>query len=48
VQSGAELRPAELAARAEQWRPWRAYAAQHLWAVDNVKRSARSSLNAGK
>jgi AraC family transcriptional regulator of adaptative response / DNA-3-methyladenine glycosylase II len=27
------LRPtaAELLARAEQWRPWRAYAAQHLW-----------------
>ena len=22
----------ELAARAERWRPWRAYAAQHLWA----------------
>ena len=22
----------ELLARAEQWRPWRAYAAQHLWA----------------
>jgi AraC family transcriptional regulator of adaptative response / DNA-3-methyladenine glycosylase II len=23
--------PASLAARAERWRPWRAYAAQHLW-----------------
>jgi AraC family transcriptional regulator, regulatory protein of adaptative response / DNA-3-methyladenine glycosylase II len=23
----------ELLARAEQWRPWRAYAAQHLWAI---------------
>jgi 3-methyladenine DNA glycosylase/8-oxoguanine DNA glycosylase len=22
----------ELVARAESWRPWRAYAAQHLWA----------------
>jgi AraC family transcriptional regulator, regulatory protein of adaptative response / DNA-3-methyladenine glycosylase II len=22
----------QLLARAEQWRPWRAYAAQHLWA----------------
>ena len=21
------------AARAERWRPWRAYAAQHLWAA---------------
>jgi AraC family transcriptional regulator of adaptative response / DNA-3-methyladenine glycosylase II len=24
--------PAELLARAERWRPWRAYAAAHLWA----------------
>jgi AraC family transcriptional regulator of adaptative response / DNA-3-methyladenine glycosylase II len=26
--------PAELLAHAEQWRPWRAYAALHLWASD--------------
>jgi AraC family transcriptional regulator of adaptative response / DNA-3-methyladenine glycosylase II len=26
--------PRELLARAEAWRPWRAYAAQHLWAAD--------------
>jgi len=26
--------PAEMLERAEQWRPWRAYAAQHLWAAD--------------
>jgi AraC family transcriptional regulator of adaptative response / DNA-3-methyladenine glycosylase II len=25
---------AALAARAERWRPWRAYAAQHLWVAD--------------
>src|SRR5579862_4933650 len=25
-------RPAEILARAEKWRPWRAYAALHLWA----------------
>jgi AraC family transcriptional regulator of adaptative response / DNA-3-methyladenine glycosylase II len=25
--------PGELLARAEKWRPWRAYAAQHLWAA---------------
>jgi AraC family transcriptional regulator of adaptative response / DNA-3-methyladenine glycosylase II len=25
--------PRELLARAERWRPWRAYAAQHLWAA---------------
>ena len=28
--------PAELLARAEAWRPWRAYAAQHLWASDPI------------
>jgi AraC family transcriptional regulator of adaptative response / DNA-3-methyladenine glycosylase II len=26
--------PAALLTRAESWRPWRAYAAQHLWAAD--------------
>lgn len=30
--SGRRPSPAELLARAERWRPWRAYAAQHLWA----------------
>lgn len=29
---GARLAPAALLARAERWRPWRAYAALHLWA----------------
>ena len=28
--------PAALAARAEAWRPWRAYAAQHLWSAGGV------------
>jgi AraC family transcriptional regulator of adaptative response / DNA-3-methyladenine glycosylase II len=28
---GVRPTPAALAARAERWRPWRAYAAQHLW-----------------
>jgi AraC family transcriptional regulator of adaptative response / DNA-3-methyladenine glycosylase II len=27
--------PAQLLAHAEQWRPWRAYAALHLWASDS-------------
>jgi AraC family transcriptional regulator of adaptative response / DNA-3-methyladenine glycosylase II len=31
---GARPTPDALAARAERWRPWRAYAAQHLWAAD--------------
>jgi AraC family transcriptional regulator, regulatory protein of adaptative response / DNA-3-methyladenine glycosylase II len=30
--------PAELLARAEQWRPWRAYAAMHLWAFETPAR----------
>jgi AraC family transcriptional regulator of adaptative response / DNA-3-methyladenine glycosylase II len=31
---GVRPSPAELLARAERWRPWRAYAASHLWAAD--------------
>jgi AraC family transcriptional regulator of adaptative response / DNA-3-methyladenine glycosylase II len=31
---GVRPTPAALLARAETWRPWRAYAAQHLWAAD--------------
>jgi AraC family transcriptional regulator of adaptative response / DNA-3-methyladenine glycosylase II len=47
--------PAQLLARAEQWRPWRAYAAMHLWASEscparskgdppNDQRHARTSV----
>ncbi len=40
VRKGAELlglpsAPADLLAHAERWRPWRAYAVQHLWAADD-------------
>src|SRR6201999_1588951 len=31
---GEKTPPANLLSRAEGWRPWRAYAAQHLWAAD--------------
>jgi AraC family transcriptional regulator, regulatory protein of adaptative response / DNA-3-methyladenine glycosylase II len=31
---GEKTSPANLLNRAESWRPWRAYAAQHLWAAD--------------
>lgn len=34
AQDGRRLRPAELAARAEAWRPWRAYAALSIWGSD--------------
>ena len=30
-ENGVRPKPRELLARAEQWRPWRAYAAQYLW-----------------
>ena len=33
------LSPKALLARAESWRPWRAYAAQHLWTADSDARS---------
>ncbi len=33
--------PSELLARAERWRPWRAYAAQHLWTADAASRCTR-------
>jgi AraC family transcriptional regulator of adaptative response / DNA-3-methyladenine glycosylase II len=39
---GKRLSPEKLLARAEAWRPWRAYAAQHLWAADG---DARKSAN---
>jgi AraC family transcriptional regulator of adaptative response / DNA-3-methyladenine glycosylase II len=37
------IRPsaAELLARAERWRPWRGYAAQHLWLADAAQRAPR-------
>jgi AraC family transcriptional regulator of adaptative response / DNA-3-methyladenine glycosylase II len=31
---GAKTTPIDLVRRAEAWRPWRAYAAQHLWAAE--------------
>ncbi|MDQ2859569.1 MAG: helix-turn-helix domain-containing protein [Pseudomonadota bacterium] len=34
--------PAELQARAEPWRPWRAYAALHLWASEPQASSQKS------
>jgi AraC family transcriptional regulator of adaptative response / DNA-3-methyladenine glycosylase II len=35
VIGGALSTSATLLDRAESWRPWRAYAAQHLWAADS-------------
>ena len=42
--------PLELLARAERWRPWRAYAASHLWAHDaatdpKISKDAKNAKN---
>ncbi len=40
---GVRPNPAELLARAEAWRPWRAYAALHLWASETPLPADRKS-----
>jgi AraC family transcriptional regulator of adaptative response / DNA-3-methyladenine glycosylase II len=42
-EAGVRPTPAELLARAERWRPWRAYAAQHLWASWTPHQSAKAA-----
>jgi AraC family transcriptional regulator, regulatory protein of adaptative response / DNA-3-methyladenine glycosylase II len=42
---GKQYTPAELLVRAEGWRPWRAYAAQHLWAAEPTVSSNKRSLH---
>lgn len=37
LDKSASFTPMRLLSRAESWRPWRAYAAQHLWAADQEK-----------
>jgi len=39
--SGRRPSPAELSTRAEAWRPWRAYAALHLWSSETPKAGAQ-------
>jgi AraC family transcriptional regulator of adaptative response / DNA-3-methyladenine glycosylase II len=39
---GGPVTPKSLALRAETWRPWRAYAAQHLWAADGTRPPERT------
>jgi AraC family transcriptional regulator of adaptative response / DNA-3-methyladenine glycosylase II len=34
---------AELLARAERWRPWRAYAVLHLWMSDGTRTKTKTS-----
>ena len=39
---GEPITPKSLALRAEAWRPWRAYAAQHLWGADGTRPPERA------
>jgi AraC family transcriptional regulator, regulatory protein of adaptative response / DNA-3-methyladenine glycosylase II len=40
--NGTKVDPASLLTLAESWRPWRAYAAQHLWAASGSARVSES------
>jgi AraC family transcriptional regulator, regulatory protein of adaptative response / DNA-3-methyladenine glycosylase II len=42
---GEKTTPANLLSRAESWRPWRAYAAQHLWAADGSVRAVHDHVS---
>jgi AraC family transcriptional regulator of adaptative response / DNA-3-methyladenine glycosylase II len=43
---GAKTTPRNLLTRAELWRPWRAYAAQHLWAADGGAGGSKATVSA--
>ena len=36
---GVRSDPASAARQAEEWRPWRSYAVQHLWAITEGENS---------
>jgi len=42
---GRRLSPAELLLRAERWRPWRAYAALHLWAAGAAQKTLSGKIH---
>lgn len=44
--NGSRSTSAALLTRAESWRPWRAYAAQHLWASEAAQTSTQRSTHA--
>lgn len=48
VLTGAEPSTAELSRASERWRPWRAYAAAHLWAVDADRDRHKEERNAAR
>jgi AraC family transcriptional regulator of adaptative response / DNA-3-methyladenine glycosylase II len=47
-EAGVRPTPDQLLARSEAWRPWRAYAAQHLWAADPGLSAAKTSPKKSK
>lgn len=47
IMAGTRPTPAALLDRAEPWRPWRAYAAQHLWAADAAAASTIREIRHG-
>lgn len=47
LRTGASVSPSRLIERAERWRPWRAYAAQHLWAADAASRTSQQEKHHG-
>jgi AraC family transcriptional regulator, regulatory protein of adaptative response / DNA-3-methyladenine glycosylase II len=44
LMEGEKTTPANLLIRAESWRPWRAYAAQHLWAANGGAAASRAQV----
>jgi len=44
---GEKTTAASLLRRAESWRPWRAYAAQHLWAADRSAVISQPHVSSG-
>lgn len=47
-EAGVRPTPTELLARAEAWRPWRTYAAQHLWVADAAQNARQAETKRTK
>jgi AraC family transcriptional regulator of adaptative response / DNA-3-methyladenine glycosylase II len=45
VADGSRPSPTELLSRAKRWRPWRAYAALHLWAAGVQRPTATGKIH---
>jgi hypothetical protein len=47
-QAGGRPTPADMLLRAEAWRPWRGYAAQHLWTEEAARLRAAARSRSGR